>query len=487
MLAARVVAGQDVAVLPGSRLTTQAATVQYVTGKSPLFVLQAEGVGITGTQSLDISLACTAPTQLRLYLIPREGTARFRYVVLAGERLATRLKLPLEAFDPDPQVERGQVPPDGALLMIDVPGFMRKLLSNKLRFGPCRVTTEPAGLPEEQTVPPEPAGVEYDRILGGWLGKTAGSRLGAANEGRLEPAWEQLPELQRGLSANSWGFGPDDDTTLMVSNLLLLRAKGPGFKPRDVIERWTTGVSREYLWKTERRTLEEYSKGVPALECGRGPLGDSICARIRADVWGLVSPGDTFRALGFAVRDAPCSNSGLGLLSGRFAAAAASVAFEAKSPRDLLVRALDAVGDPASEHSRVLRRCLDRQAAGVPLRAAYESLRKEVFEPLHARDATNAWAYALPNDALVALALLYGEGDFAKTVALAAALGWDTDCNAATAGCWMGVLLGAGRIPPAFTGPLHDRLRVAIPGQEHWSLRRLAWLTWRTAQDLRGR
>jgi hypothetical protein len=46
------------------------------------------------------------------------------------------------------------------------------------------------------------------------------------------------------------------------------------------------------------------------------------------------------------------------------------------------------------------------------------------------------------NGAMVILALLYGNGDFYKTLQYAMALGLDADCNAATAGAVTGVKIG---------------------------------------------
>ena len=46
------------------------------------------------------------------------------------------------------------------------------------------------------------------------------------------------------------------------------------------------------------------------------------------------------------------------------------------------------------------------------------------------------------NGAAVCLALLYGRGDFYRTLQYAMALGYDADCNAATAGTVVGVRLG---------------------------------------------
>jgi hypothetical protein len=47
---------------------------------------------------------------------------------------------------------------------------------------------------------------------------------------------------------------------------------------------------------------------------------------------------------------------------------------------------------------------------------------------------------------MVILALLYGNGDFYKTLQYAMALGLDADCNAATAGAVIGVNIGFKKI-----------------------------------------
>ena len=47
---------------------------------------------------------------------------------------------------------------------------------------------------------------------------------------------------------------------------------------------------------------------------------------------------------------------------------------------------------------------------------------------------------------MVILALLYGNGDFYKTIQYAMALGLDADCNAATAGAIIGVKIGFKKI-----------------------------------------
>jgi hypothetical protein len=54
------------------------------------------------------------------------------------------------------------------------------------------------------------------------------------------------------------------------------------------------------------------------------------------------------------------------------------------------------------------------------------------------------------NGAYVALGLLYGRGDFAKTLEIATRAGQDSDCNPSTAGGILGVMLGYSGIPDAW-------------------------------------
>ncbi|MBE6399928.1 MAG: ADP-ribosylglycohydrolase family protein, partial [Lentisphaerae bacterium] len=64
------------------------------------------------------------------------------------------------------------------------------------------------------------------------------------------------------------------------------------------------------------------------------------------------------------------------------------------------------------------------------------------------------------NVAFVVIGLLYGEGDFAKTVCTAVNCGDDTDCTAATAGALLGIILGAKRIPADWKEPIGDSISV---------------------------
>ena len=64
--------------------------------------------------------------------------------------------------------------------------------------------------------------------------------------------------------------------------------------------------------------------------------------------------------------------------------------------------------------------------------------------------------HIIPNAGVCVLAMLYGKGDFARTVEIATMCGWDTDCNAGNVGTVLGVMCGITGIPDKYRKPIND-------------------------------
>jgi ADP-ribosylglycohydrolase len=93
-----------------------------------------------------------------------------------------------------------------------------------------------------------------------------------------------------------------------------------------------------------------------------------------------------------------------------------------------------------------------------------------------------SWVHTVNNACLVAAALLWGGGDFTRSVSLAVRGGWDTDCNGATVGSVVGAMQGRGAIGERWSAPLRDELRSALFGFERSSIVDLAVRTVRVAR-----
>ena len=75
---------------------------------------------------------------------------------------------------------------------------------------------------------------------------------------------------------------------------------------------------------------------------------------------------------------------------------------------------------------------------------------------------------------IVAAAILYGGGDFSKSVCMAVETGFDTDCNGATVGSVVGMAKEIGCIDESWTKPINNTVRTSVFGVEEVSVSELA-------------
>jgi hypothetical protein len=94
------------------------------------------------------------------------------------------------------------------------------------------------------------------------------------------------------------------------------------------------------------------------------------------------------------------------------------------------------------------------------------------------------WVHTINNATHIAAGLLWGEGDFTRTVSLTVQAGADTDSAGATAGSVFGALHGVDGIPAALAAPLDDRVRSAISGFDRVRITELADRTWAVAEGV---
>jgi ADP-ribosylglycohydrolase len=274
---------------------------------------------------------------------------------------------------------------------------------------------------------------------------------------------------------------------LGVGALLLAERLGRLPEPRELAMEWMTRVSPEFQWKNGWEALRKLRSGLLPPATGQGPLGECLDARIRIEPWGLLHPGRPRSADRMAALDAGITSFGAGVDDARFTARMlASALGSAPGPgvlEALVVQSLEGLGEP---FRKALLLGFESRAAGRQLEAAYAELRARTYLPIRERLSEDAWVASLPNAGLMGLALAYGEGDAVRTLRLASFLGWDSDCNAGTLGALLGALGGQRAFPEGLRASLSDRLRVAVGGEEHWSLEALAGRTRALAERLEG-
>ncbi|MFB7498551.1 ADP-ribosylglycohydrolase family protein [Streptomyces sp. NPDC056161] len=346
-----------------------------------------------------------------------------------------------------------------------------------------------------------------DRILGGWLGRIAGNMLGKPVErgdvwtreridGYLrrsaalpltdylpEPADERdradlRPEWRQCVRGRVHGSCRDDDVDYTLLGLLLLERHGFDFSTEQVGEEWLLRLPYLQTFTAERAAYRNLASGLkpPLTATCDNPYQEWIGALIRADIYGWTQPYAPHRAAALARRDAVLSHTGNGVYGAMWAAALVSAAFTAPGVRDAIVTALTVV--PASSRlARTVRRVLSLHATRMTWEDTVATVAQET--------AGLGWIHTVPNVAVLTAGLLYGDGDFTRTIALTVRGGLDTDSNGATAGSVAGVLTGAAAVPAQWTDPLADTVRSAVFGFDGARISDLAARTLRLAGPAR--
>ncbi|ETK32678.1 ADP-ribosylglycohydrolase family protein, partial [Microbispora sp. ATCC PTA-5024] len=340
-----------------------------------------------------------------------------------------------------------------------------------------------AACPSWPAPPAVPARPDPGRVLGAWLGRAAGCLLGKPVEKIPREGIRAIAEATgnwpirgwftaRGLPpeiAERWawnrrsaatslaenidGVPEDDDLNYALLALALLERHGAGFTTDDVAVLWLGELPAGRVFTAERAAYRNLLAGVepPRTATHRNPFREWIGAMIRADVYGWARPGDPGGAAALAWRDARLSHTANGIYGAMFAAAMCARALVAASVEEVVEAGL-AVVPPGSRLARAVRSAVADAAA--------ERDFERVVDRLYERHGGLHWVHTVNNAALVAAALVHGEGDFTRTVGAAVAGGWDTDSAAATAGSVAGALNGG--VPSRWT--TRNRLASSLTG-----------------------
>ncbi|HUT90306.1 MAG TPA: ADP-ribosylglycohydrolase family protein [Thermoguttaceae bacterium] len=167
------------------------------------------------------------------------------------------------------------------------------------------------------------------KIHAGWVGKVA------AGSGALPTEmWpkDRIQEKFGVLAAppqKPTSRGPLDDTTLALLGWHTAREHGPDFTTAQIAQEWVDhlteadlqggGFGKEFL-----DALVRLRRGEQPPIRSESPRAEWIAAQMRAEIWGMLAPGDAARAAEYAARDAGVFNTGNGVYAAQFVAALAS-------------------------------------------------------------------------------------------------------------------------------------------------------------------
>jgi ADP-ribosylglycohydrolase len=256
------------------------------------------------------------------------------------------------------------------------------------------------------------------------------------------------------------GMPVDDDTNYVVLAQELINTYGRDFTPLDVSRTWIALQSKDAYCTAERVAFCNFVKGFvpPASAVYMNPYREWIGAQIRGDYFGYINPGDPETAAEMAWRDASISHIKNGIYGEMFAAAMIAAAAVTDDIETVLLAGLAEVPHTSrlyADVSSVLKAYRD----GVSQEDCFALIHQKYDEY-----TAHGWCHTISNAMIVAAALLYGQGDYGKSICMAVETGFDTDCNGATVGSVLGMILGIDGIPAYWKEPIRDTLHTTIFG-----------------------
>lgn len=325
-----------------------------------------------------------------------------------------------------------------------------------------------------------------DQVYGAWLGRVCGCLLGKPVEGvHSEELVEVLkasgnypmhrymlstditdemaekyrfPFKGRCYADTVCAMPMDDDTNYTVMAQMLIEQYGRDFTPQDVANIWLHEQPRDAYCTAERvafcNLVNHYAP--PDSAVYQNVYREWIGAQIRGDYFGYINPGDPKTAAEMAFRDASISHVKNGIYGEMFAAAMIASAAVTDDIPAIIRGGLSQVPTSSRLHEAVCDVMRDHML-GVP--------QQECFDKIHQRydeHTTHGWCHTISNAMIVTAALLYGGGDYGKSVCMAVQTAFDTDCNGATVGSILGMRGGSTAIGAEWSAPLHDTIETAI-------------------------
>ena len=282
-----------------------------------------------------------------------------------------------------------------------------------------------------------------DHIHGGWAGMLIGGLEGLPHEFKYnETPRETLPEFT--FLAN--GAKTDDDNDIEWTHAYYMDKYGVLKIPYSrIVEIWKANMNTR-IWCANLTARKLMDEGLVPPDTG-DPARNSyasynLSGQFCVEVYGLIAPGMPNTAADIGLHYASIAVRGEPLQATRYWTALISEAMISDQPIDKQVKDALAAVDPSSAMYEVVNDAIKAYEGNA---TDWKAARQIIHQKWMVERKWNGNSTPT-NGGMVVLALLYGGGDFYKTLQYAMAMGHDADCNAATAGAVIGARVGFKRI-----------------------------------------
>lgn len=294
-----------------------------------------------------------------------------------------------------------------------------------------------------------------DKIRGGWAGQVIGVTFGGPYEFRFNGTFigdYQSLKWYDGYLKTTMINNPGLYDDLYMDLTFVDVFEKHGFDaPLDSFANAYANAGY-MLWHANQAGRYNILHGIKAPQSGHwvnNPHADCIDYQIESDFAGLMSPGMPNTASAISDKIGHIMNYGDGWYGGVYVGAMYSLAFTSGNIHYIVSEALktipkqskfyQCINDVIGWHKKYPN---DWKQTWLEVQKKWADdigCPEGVFVPFNIDATVNA--------AYVVIGLLYGEGDYTKTLEISTRCGQDADCNPSTAGGVLGTVLGYNKIP----------------------------------------
>jgi ADP-ribosylglycohydrolase len=300
----------------------------------------------------------------------------------------------------------------------------------------------------------------HDKIAGAWIGQMVGNIYGLPHENKYIDNPGDEKDFPYGYRKNIDklkkynGAFSDDDTDIEYIYLMLMEKYGIEPTYEQMREGWMYHI-RDRVWLANRAALGLMHHGFTPPFTGDkryNPHWFQIDPQLINEIWGYTAPGMLSYAAGKSAWAARITSDDWAISPTIHYGVMYANAFFEKDIRKLITNALAYLpnGDRYAQTVREMIALYDKYPDD------WVKARQEMAEKYYVNEpemTKTIWNANL-NGACGILSMLYGKGDFQRTMDLGCAMGFDADNQTATVGGILGVMYGAASFPDVLTKPV---------------------------------
>jgi len=292
-----------------------------------------------------------------------------------------------------------------------------------------------------------------DKIKGGWAGQTIGVSFGSYTEFRYNGTFIQDYQTipwHAGYAKELMNTWPDlyDDIYMDLTFVEVMEKEGIDAPVESFANAF---ANAEYnLWHANQAARYNILNGVK--DPGHwlnNPHADDIDYQIEADYAGLMNPGMPNSASAISDKIGHIMNYGDGWYGGVYVGAMYSLAFVSDDINFIVSEALKTIPKKSKFYKCIADVIKWHKQYPDDWKQTWFELQRHHAEDIGCPDGVFSTFNidARINAAYIVLGLLYGQGNFTKTMEISTRAGQDSDCNPSSAGGVLGAMMGYSKIP----------------------------------------